>query len=73
MPPAADVALALSVTLLPTVKTEPAAGAVTDTVAVAAAATVTLTAAEVTVAPLESVTRAVNETAPVPEGVQFTE
>lgn len=70
--PAAGVALAVNVILLPTVTTEPAAGAVTLTVAEAAADTVTLTADEETIAPFESVTRAVSETAPLPLGTQFT-
>jgi hypothetical protein len=49
----------------------PAAGAVSDTVGTAAA-TVTLTADDVIVVPLESVTRAVNETLPVEVGVHVT-
>lgn len=63
---------AASVCGTPTVATEPLAGEVIATVG-CAAATVTATAEESWVAPVESVIRAVIETEPVVVGVQETE
>lgn len=64
------VAVALRVVELPSPTDEPLVGTVSETVGVEAV-TVTLTAVEVIGAPLESVTRAVIETAPATVGVQF--
>ena len=69
-PPLA-VAVAVSVVAAARARLAPAAGAVSDTVGTAAA-TVTLTADDVVVVPLESVTRAVNDTTPAEVGVQGT-
>jgi len=65
------VALAETVTLLPTVTTTPFSGALTATVG-AAAATFTVMALEVTVVPLESVADAVRVVAPAAAGVHAT-
>lgn len=67
-PPLAT-ALAVMVVAAPSASEVPLVGLVIETVGTAAA-TVTLTAEEVTVVPFESVTRAVNETVPVTVGVQ---
>ena len=63
------MAVAESVTAVPTVATAPLAGAVIAMLG-CAAVTVTATAADVCVAPVESVTRAVREAEPVAVGVQ---
>ena len=69
--PLLAAAVALNVAAVPSVNDAPLVGAVRETVGTPAAATVTLTAEEVMVAPLESVTRAVSAAAPVAVGVQL--
>lgn len=73
--PVPGVAVAVSVTTDPVGTEVPLLGAVKETVGetVGVAETVTLTGDDVTGAPLESVTRAVNETVPAAVGVQLTE
>ena len=68
--PLLAAAVALNVAAVPSVSDAPLVGAVRETVGTPAA-TVTLTAEEVMVAPLESVTRAVSAAAPVAVGVQL--
>jgi hypothetical protein len=65
-------AVAVIVVGVPSAIVAPVTGAVNETVGTEVA-TVTATAGEVTKAPFESVTRAVNEAAPNAVGVQFTE
>ena len=65
-------ALAVISVAAPSATLAPATGAVNATVGTPAA-TVTLTADDVIVVPLDSVTRAVNETVPVAVGVQSKE
>ena len=67
--PPLPAAVAVRVALVPRAIAVPLVGLVIATVGTAAA-TVTETADEVTVVPLESVTRAVSETVPVLVGVQ---
>ena len=69
MAPVPGVALAETVTLLPTVTTTPLSGALSATVG-AAAATFTVSTVEVTVVPFESVAEAVSVVAPTAAGVQ---
>ncbi len=68
--PAPGAAVAVRVTLLPAVTTEPIDGAVRDIVGAAAATTLTFTVDEATAVPLESVTRAVSDVIPAAVGVQ---
>ncbi len=63
------VAVAERFTAEPKLRTVPGAGAVRDTVGPATAATLTVTAGDVTMAPLESTTRAVKATVPAAVGV----
>jgi hypothetical protein len=71
--PLLAAAVALNVAAVPSVSDAPLVGAVRETVGTPAAATVTLTAEEVIVAPLESVTRAVSAKFPAVEGVHVVE
>ena len=66
---ATGVAVAVRVALVPNTMAVPAVGAVRET---EGPVTLTLTAVEVAVAPLESVTRAVNAVTPAADGVQVT-
>ena len=71
--PVLAVAVAVTVTAVPTVAVALLTGALMATAVTAAAAAVTLTAPEVTTAPLESVTRAVSAKLAAEGGIQVVE
>jgi hypothetical protein len=71
--PVLALAVAVTVTDVPTVAVALLTGELMATVVTAAAAAVTLTALEVATVPFESVTRAVREKFPAEEGIHVAE